>query len=147
MGNLPPVKKGVPERDPYMSRHLPVYISNILAHSKSVELTDVKQLQPAGPSFYELKLTAKGKVYFLFINVDTFLVEYCNLRGDGDRSILVSVSEYRRFDKLLIPMYESSMKNNAAYFWTRKSKLVLNVEIDPAIFEYKEKRISNTESR
>ncbi len=139
MGNLPPIKKAAPEKDPDVSRHLPVYISNILARSKSVELIDVRQLLPGGPSFYELKLTAKGKEYFLFINVDSFLVEYYNLRGDGDRSILASVGEYQRFGNLLIPMFDSSMKNNVAYFWTRKSKLVLNGDIDPAILEYKEK--------
>jgi hypothetical protein len=139
MGTLPPMKRGALDRDPYLSPHLPVYISNILEHSRSAELISVKQLQAGGPSLYELKLTAKGKEYFLFINVDTFLLEYYNITGSGDRSILAAVDEYHQFGNLLIPMFESSMKNNVVYYWSRKSKLVLNPEIDPVILEFKEK--------
>jgi hypothetical protein len=139
IGNIPPIIKPAPEKDRFFSHHLPVYISNLMAGSKSIELLGIKDFVTDGLSCYEIMMITKGRKYYLYINTETLLLEFCCLREDGDRDILGRYAEYKRFGELLIPMFDGIARNNILYYWNRKSKLKINEPIDPSIFEYKEK--------
>lgn len=138
LNNIPPIIKEPPPKDEIQSVNLPVQISKLLEKSKSVELTGVKNFAADGVSCYEIRIISKGRIYTLYINTKTFLLEYWNGRGDEDISILTKFSNYKEVDGLLIPMSESLMKNGNIFFWEHIRKYLINVDIDEEVFLYKE---------
>jgi len=137
IGNMPTLEKPAPERDEFYSPHLPVQISKLVAKSKSIELSGVKSFPLTGVECYEIKVLTKGRTYLLYINTETFLLEYWNGREDEDQSILSRLYDYKRIDGLLIPMSDCLMKNGIVYFSSKTRKYLINPNIDPAIFNYK----------
>ena len=138
MGNMPPLVKEPAARDEFFSHHLPVQISKLVRKSKSVELRGVKQFTFDGTSCYEINISVRDRNYILYINTQTFLLEYWNGRGDGDATALTKFSNYKKVDGFLIPMFECSLKNGIVYFSNNVKKYFINVDIDPRIFDYKE---------
>lgn len=138
LGNVPPIIKPARVRDKYASDYLPVQIWKLAEASQSIELLGVKEFPLDGIYCYEIRITTDGRKYLLYINTETYLVEYWNGRADLDPSILSKVYDYRRVGDLLIPMSTSTIKNGAIYFSSRTTKYVINADIDPAIFDYKE---------
>jgi hypothetical protein len=139
IGNIPPIIKPAPEKDRFFSPHMPVYISNLMENSKSVELLGIKDFVTDGFSCYEIVMITKGRKYYLYINTQTLLLEYGCFGENEDRTTLGRYAEYKRFGELLMPMFDGIARNNILYYWNWKSKLKINEPIDPAIFEYKEK--------
>ena len=140
LGNVPPMIKTAPSRDKYASDHLPVQIWKLAEKSKSIELLGVKEFPSDGLSCYEIRMTSDGRNYVLYINTDTFLLEYWNGREDEDISFLAKYYDYKRVDGFLIPMSSGLTRNGVVYFSTRTMKYIINADIDPEIFEYKEEK-------
>lgn len=136
IGNMPPLIKKPFDNEDFYSEHLPVKIFQIADKSKSVELLGIKEFPNEGLLCYEIKIHAKGRNYFLYINTETFLLEYWNGRPDEDRSILSKFYNYKRVDGFLIPMSDCLMRNGIVYYWCNKRKVEFNKEIDPEVFVY-----------
>ena len=140
LGNIPPIIKPPPPHDEgFTSDHLPLQIRNLMQKSRSVELLGVKEFPVEGLQCYEIKISAKQGNYVLYINTDTFLLEYYNGRKDGDLSFLIKLSDYKKIEEFLIPMSEYTMRNGVVFHWTSIRKIEINADIDPEIFEYDEK--------
>lgn len=139
IANIPPMIKQPSPRDEFDSEFLPLTIWKLLNKSKSVELVGLREFDLENITCYEIKIAVKDRVYFLYINTRTFLLEYWNGREDHDTSILVKYSDYRKIGDVLIPMYDCLIRNNIIYFWSRKKLIHLNRDIDPEILKYEEK--------
>jgi hypothetical protein len=139
IGNIPPMIKQPSPRDEFDSEFLPLTIWKLLNKSKSVELVGLREFALENITCYEIKIAVKERVYFLFINTQTFLLEYWNGREDNDTSILVKYTDYRKIGDVLIPMYDCLIRNNIIYFWSRKKLIHINRDIDPEILKYEEK--------
>jgi hypothetical protein len=139
LGNVPPLIKQPQPRDEFYSDHLPVQISKLVGNSKSVELLGTKEFPLDGLVCYEIKITAKKRKYVLYINTETFLLEYWNGRDDGDMSILSRFTNYKKVDSFLIPMSNSTIKDGVPYFSTVIRKYIINSDIEPKIFNYYDK--------
>lgn len=137
LDNMPPMIKEPTIRDEFHSVHLPVQIAKLLQKSRSVELLRIKEFPLEGFLCYEIRMTTKGRRYILYINTETFLLEYWNGREDEDLSILTRFSSYKKIENFLIPMSEKLVKNGAAYFWSDTKKYLINPEIDIELFDYK----------
>jgi len=97
LGGVPPIIKEPAPRDEFASDHLPQQIWKLLNKSKSIELLGTKEFSIEGLLCYEIKITTKGRNYYLYINTKTFLLEYWNGREDGDLSFLSKLSNYHVF--------------------------------------------------
>ena len=140
IGNLPPVVKPPFEPDEFFSPHTPVYVWKLMNKSKSVELLAVKEFAMEENECYEIQIEVKEKRYFLYINKKTLLLEIFNASGTyTDPSSLGRFSNYRDVEGFLIPMTTRSAKNGITFFSDHIKKIKLNVDIDPSVFEYKEK--------
>jgi acylphosphatase len=137
IGNIPPMTREPLPRDEFFSAHLPVQISKLMDKSRSIELLRIKEF-PGGLSCYEIKMITKERPYVLYINTETFLLEYWNNQEDGDLSILAKFYNYRKVEDLLIPMSDCAMKNGVIYSWNNIRKYQINPDIDPKIFDYKD---------
>ena len=138
IGNIPPIIKNSVQQDEFSSDFLPIQIWKIANSSNAIELLSVKEFPLDGIQCYEIKITRKRRNYLLYINTQTFLLEYWNGREDEDLSILTRFRNYKKVDQLLIPMFESLMRNGFVYFWSQNRKIALNPIIDPQVFIYKE---------
>lgn len=139
LGNIPPMIKEPAPRDEFFSDHLPVQISKLVDKSKSIELLGIKQFPIEGLQCYEIKITTKGRNYVLYINTDTFLLEYWNGREDEDMSILAKFYNYKKVDGFLLPMSDCLMRNGVVYFWKNIKQIEINADIDPQLFNYDDK--------
>jgi hypothetical protein len=135
MANLPKQEVSSRPRDEFFSPHLPVQIWKLMEKSKSVELLGTKEFS-GGSLCYEIRITTRGRKYLLYINTDTFLLEYWNDREDGDISIMTKLYDYKQVDDFLIPLCSYMTRNGTIYFWSRITKTELNPVIDQKIFEY-----------
>lgn len=138
LDNTPPIIKQAPSRDEFYSAHLPVKISKLMSKSRSVELLGIKEFPLDELLCYEIKMTAKGRSYLLYINTETFLLEYWNDREDEDLSILTRFSNYRQVDEFLVPMSESLLRNGTTFFWEHTKRYLINSKIDIEMFNYKD---------
>ena len=76
IGNIPPmIKKSRPPGE-FSSQHPPVFISRLVKKSSAVELLGVKEFLNEALLCYEVKITAKGRNYYYYIDVETFLLRY-----------------------------------------------------------------------
>jgi hypothetical protein len=140
LSNIPPIVKPAPPRDEeFSSDHLPVQIWKLMQKSKSVQLLGIKEFPIEGLQCYEIKIITKERNSILFINTETFLLEYSNLRKDGDISFLAKFYNYKKIDDFLIPMSDCLMRNGIVYHWKNVRKIDINADIDPQVFKYQEK--------
>ncbi len=139
IGNVPPIIKQPPPRDEFFSHHHPVEIWKRMDKSKSVELLGIKEFPTEELTCYEIKINAKGRNDYLYINTKTFFLEYWSGNEEGDRSALGKYDNYQKVEGFLMPMSVSSMKNGIVFYWNHTKKIQINADIDPEIFEYKEK--------
>ena len=107
--------------------------------SSATELIGIKEFPIEGLLCYEIKITTKGQNYYLYINTETFLLEYWNSNKEGDRSSLAKFSNYKKIGDFLIPMSTSAMRNGSVYHWINNRKIEFNTDIDPELFVYKGK--------
>lgn len=107
--------------------------------SRSIKLLGIKQFPVEGLHCYEIKITGKDRDCILYINTDTFLLEYFNRMKDGDMSFLVKYSDYKKIDDFLMPMSDYSMRNGIVFYWKNIRRIDINAEIDPELFEYNQK--------
>lgn len=139
IGNMSPMIKPAPQLDEYNSEFLPLTIWKLLNRNKSVELVGLKEFSIDGIICYEIKMTIKNRVYLLYINSKTFLLEYWNGREDHDISILTKYADYRKIGDVWIPMFECLVRNDVTYFWSRTKIIQINSDFDLDILNYKEK--------
>ena len=139
MGNIPPIIRQISKRDEFFSEHHPVQIWKRMDKSKSVELLGIKEFPAEEFTCYEIKINGKGRNDYLYINTKTFLLEYWNGNEEGDRSVLGKYDNYQKVEDFLMPMSVSAMRNGIVYHWNNTKKIKINADIDPAIFEYKDK--------
>jgi hypothetical protein len=136
-GHTPPViRKNGRKRGEFFSEHTPVYIRNLLDKSSAAELLGTKEFQADAIVCFHIKITTRGRNYHLYINTQTFLLEYWNVSLLNDPSALTKFYNYKKIGEFLMPMSTSSMKNGIALNWNNTRKIKLNPEIDPDIFNY-----------
>jgi hypothetical protein len=141
LGNTPPIiKRSFAQDEDYLSDHLPVEIKSLMEKSRSVELLGIKQFPPDGIQCYEIKIATKDRKRLLYINTNTFLLEYWNLLKDGEISFLVKFSDYKRIDDFLMPMSDYAMRNGIVFHWKKIRKIEINADIRPEIFQYEESK-------
>lgn len=138
LGNIPPIIKKTVGRNESFPEHLPLQVWEWMQASKSVELLGVKEFPLDGIHCYEIRMSTRRRNYMLYINTETFLLDYMNGREDGDMSFLVKLSNYTRVGDLLIPFSDSMMRNGVTYYWRHIRRIELNAEIDSEIFKYRE---------
>ena len=139
MDNIPPMIKKPKPPGEFFAEHDPVFIWKLVDKSSSTELMGIKEFPIEGLLCYEIKITTKGRNYYLYINTETFLLEYWNISKDEDPSSLAKFSNYKQIGDFLIPMSNSAMRNGFVYHWVNKRKIEFNTEIDPELFIYKGK--------
>lgn len=140
IGNIPPmIKKNPAPHSEFFSEHTPVFIWNLVNKSRSTELMGIKEFPIDGLLCYEIKITTKAQDYYLYINTETFLLEYWNVNKEGDPTSLVRFYNYKQIDDFLIPMSTSSMRNGFVFHWVNNRKIEFNTDIDPEHFIYKGK--------
>lgn len=138
IGKMRPIIRPALPDDEYVSELFPLHIARLLAKSKSVQLLGTKEFPVDGLLCYEVKLSTRARHYFLYINTESYLLEYYSGRKDGDTSFLVRYDDYKNIDGFLIPMLNGMMRNGVVYYWRQIRKIELNAEIDPEVFIYKE---------
>lgn len=137
IGNIPPmIKKSRPPGE-FSSQHPPVFISRLVKKSSAVELLGVKEFLNEALLCYEVKITAKGRNYYYYIDVETFLLRYSSTNKEDDRSSMAKFDDYKKIGDFLVPMFNAGIKNGFVFHWARKSKVEFNVDIDPELFVYK----------
>jgi hypothetical protein len=139
MGNLPAMVKPASPQGEYDTEFIPLTIWKLLNKSKSVELIGLKEFPIDGITCYEITITIQERSYSLYINKDTFLLEYWNGREDNDTSILTKYYNYKKVGDFLIPMSDCLMRKGIIYFWANKKKIEINSHIDSGIFIYSDK--------
>jgi hypothetical protein len=140
MYNIPPIIKDKQIRDEFVYYFLPEQIRKLLEKSKSVELLGIKDFPNDGILCYEIRITAKGRHYLLYIDTTSFLLRYWNGREDQDTGVMTKFDNYKRIDGLLMPMLESMTKGGIPYYYCRTRKIELNATIDPKELVYEEKK-------
>jgi hypothetical protein len=137
--DTPPfIRKNAKKRsESFFSEHTPVYIRHLLDKSSAADLIGIKEFKNPDILCFHIRITAKGRNYHLYINRETFLLEYWNVSLLEDQSILTKFYNYKRIGNLLMPMSTSAMRNGVALHWNITRKIELNPEIDPGVFDYK----------
>jgi len=136
IGNIPPIIKPAPPRNEFVDEFMPVMVWKLLNKSKSIELAGIRDFPTDGVSCFEIRIRSTTMNCSLYINTETFLLDFSNQREDGDLSFLVKYDNYQKIGEYLMPMSELNMHNGVVFHWVNKRKVELNVEIDPEKFKY-----------
>ena len=133
MGNaVMPVSPGPYER--YFEFD-PVLIKKAVDKSRKTELVGIKVIDLI--KCYDVKIDTKELLWHFYFNADNYLLEYWNNSPDGSPTeTLTKVFDYKEFNNCLIPMSEVKTKNGSPFFWSTRTKVELNIDIDPGKFEY-----------
>ena len=138
LGTMPAMIKQRSTKEEFLRDLLPLHLSGLIGKkSVAMQVIRVREFPVDGFSCYEISMKTRERTYTLFINTDTFLLEYWNDREDGDLSILIKLYDYKDIEGLLIPMSESSSVNGQTYYWSHIRMYVINPDLDPEVFEYK----------
>lgn len=138
MSNMPPVIKSNVPRDEFASDHLPVQVWKLMNKRKSVELLGIKEFPLDGLSCYEIKINTRGRNYYLYINTNTFLLDYWSSNEHDDRAFMTKYYDYKNVEGFLMPMSEARMRDGIVFHSSRTTKIDINPDIDPEILNYKE---------
>ncbi|MEX2232237.1 MAG: hypothetical protein WD824_08760 [Cyclobacteriaceae bacterium] len=134
----PMITKNSSKRSEFFSEHTPVYIRNLLEKSRATILLGIKEFRGEGIPRYQIKITTRGRNYYLYINTETYLLEYWNVSHEEDESFLTRFYNYKKVGDFLMPMSTSAMRDGIVYQWNDTRKIELNPEIDPRLFIYNE---------
>ncbi|MEJ0029860.1 MAG: hypothetical protein WDO15_05605 [Bacteroidota bacterium] len=135
---------GVPRQEIGSSPYEPyfefetVLVQHILAKAKSefLGLTSIGTIR-----CYDIKATTKQLTYHFYFNPDNHLLEYwSNTRPDGTDGPMHHVFNYAKIEGFLIPMSETNEQEGKQFYWQSRKVVKLNVEIDPKMFDYDEKK-------
>jgi hypothetical protein len=100
-------------------------------------LLGTKVFESDGISCYQIKINIRRSDYYLYINTETYLLEYWNVSQE-DQSLLTRFYNYKKIGDFLMPMSTSAMRDGIVYKWNDTRKIELNPEIDPKLFVYSE---------
>ncbi|HTH58517.1 MAG TPA: hypothetical protein VL728_20865 [Cyclobacteriaceae bacterium] len=117
---------------------LPVQIWKLFNKCESLDHLGIKEFSIEKLNCYEIRMVVNDRIYMLYINTTTYLLDYWNNREDHDLTILSGFRNYKRVNGLLLPMTDFMKKNGAIFYQSDIKKIELNPLIDPKIFDYKE---------
>ena len=126
-GNMDPIKISTEPYEPYFEFE-PVIVSHLMKNSKSIEMVGEKNFDSL--LCYQVKLKTKELIWNLFINVKSFRLEYWSNSKGENIEVLTRLSDYKKIDGCLIPMSEEKIKNGKVFYWSKRTKVVLNSNID-----------------
>lgn len=136
MGNLPPTPISSGPYEPYFEFY-PVKIKNAIDKSRSITLRGAEIIN--GIECYHIQIDTRELEWHVFINTQTYLLEYWSCSPGGDESTLTKVFDYKKFGDYLIPTSEIKTKDGRPFFYSNIKRLELNADIDPSIFKYEGK--------
>ncbi len=134
MGNMEPMPMSSGPYEPYFEFD-PVRIRNLMDKAKSIELVGTVDMQ--GINCFEVRLHLKELVWRFYFNAHTFLLEFWSNSPDGAGETLTKVYDYKRVENFLIPMSEVKSRNGVIFFSATRSRVDLNVDIDPGRFVHR----------
>lgn len=135
----PPIKKDPSNvHDEFFSHFVPVHISKLLAKCESLDLLGIKEFVSEKLSCYEIRMMVNNRIYMLYIDTSTYLLDYWNNREDHDLSNMTGFKNYRRANGLLFPMSDFMKKDGVIFYQSDTKKIELNPSINPKIFVYTE---------
>jgi hypothetical protein len=139
IGNLPPIEKPG-NKSPH--QFLAVRISDLLKKSKSVILLGTKVFETDSIACFEIEMKTKEETERLYINTQTYLLEYTSKLRDGGYPVMARYAGYKKFGELLFPTKEVNTRKDLSthkdvpFYWMHILKMDLNKEIDPKEFTY-----------
>jgi hypothetical protein len=137
LGNQPPIKRSPSAKHNNMD-FLPVQIWKLLNRCESLDLLGVKEFISENLSCYEIRMVVEDRIYMLYIDVTSYLLEYWNGREDQDLKNVTGFRNYKQVNGLLLPMTEFLKKNGVIFYQSDTKKFEVNPRLDPKIFDYKE---------
>lgn len=131
IGNLPPMR---PSAGPYESdfEFEPIMVKHVIDKRKKISLLGEKDMYGSG--CYDIEVVTKSLTWHFYFNVETSLLDYWSNSPDGEPVSITRVFNYKRFGDYLIPTSETKRTEAGEFFWSRVTRLDLNVAIDPSLF-------------
>jgi hypothetical protein len=109
IANLPPIEKPV-NKSPH--QFLAVSINNLLKKAKYVKLLGTRKFEQDSLSCFEIELNTKDVTERLYINTQTYLLEYTSILKDGEYAVLTRYGSYKKFGEFLFPTKEVSSRKD-----------------------------------
>lgn len=113
---------------------MPVTILNALKKAKSVKLNGIVELD--GKPCYEVEILTKQLNWKLFFDEETFLLNSWSNSPERDFAVLTRTFNYKDIGGLKFSMSENKSRNGVIFFWSERTLLEVDKEIDRKVFDY-----------